>query len=108
VGDVMCVHGHRKIVGKKMIMGHEHPFIHIRDQVGATLSLPCYLISEDLVVMPAFSPLASGTDVSSADRQDYLSSTLRAFNVRKFRVLAVSNIGLLDFSSIENLQKVNV
>ncbi|MEA2054000.1 MAG: metallophosphoesterase [Candidatus Thermoplasmatota archaeon] len=107
---IAIAHGHRSMEEKKMIIAHEHPSIHLRDRVGAMLSLPCYLISDEIIVMPAFSPLASGTDVSSADADDYLSPILRNLNVdiNKFKVLAISDIGLLDFSTIEKLKTVRI
>ncbi len=108
MGDVVITHGHEDIKGKKLILAHEHPSIHLRDKVGASLHLPCYMVSENVIVMPAFSPLAMGTDVSSADTDEYLSPILRKENVSIFHLWAVSEIGLLDFSTIKNLKKARI
>ncbi|KAA0004546.1 MAG: metallophosphoesterase [Thermoplasmata archaeon] len=107
MGSIVFAHGHRDFEGDKKVIAHEHPSIKLRDKVGATISLPCYLFSDEIIVMPAFSPLASGTDVSSADADDYLSPILKRHNVDKFRVLAISDAGLLDFSTVGNMKKAN-
>ena len=107
IKGITIAHGHKDVRGKKMIIAHEHPSIKLRDRVGATLSLPCYLFSDEIIVMPAFSPLASGTDVSSADAGDYLSPILKKHDMDEFRVLAISEAGLLDFSTVGNMKKAD-
>jgi len=104
MNGMTIAHGHKDVEGKRMIIAHEHPSIKLRDKVGATISLPCYLFSDEIIVMPAFSPLASGADVSSADADDYLSPTLKKCNVDEFKVLAISDAGLLDFSTVGKLR----
>jgi len=108
MNGVTIEHGHKYVEGKRMIIAHEHPSIKLRDKVGATISLPCYLYSDEIIVMPAFSPLASGTDVSSADAGDYLSPTLKKRNMDEFKVLAISDAGLLDFSTLGKLKKAKL
>ncbi len=106
MGDVTVTHGHRDDVprGDRTLLAHEHPFIKLRDEVGATLSMPCYLYTDDVAVMPAFSPIVSGTDVSDAMPGDYLSPLLHSVDVDAFNVLAISDLGLLDFATIGDLK----
>ncbi|MEF8849009.1 MAG: metallophosphoesterase [Candidatus Thermoplasmatota archaeon] len=108
--DSLFIHGHkrRKKEYKRLIIGHEHPFIKIRDKVGATLSLPCYLYSEELIVLPAFSPLASGTDMTAVERKDLLSPVLKDYDISRLKVVAIGNIGLLDFSKLGKLRKLKM
>ena len=110
IDDILITHGHMEVKEnfefKKQIIAHEHPFIRLRDRIGAKLSLPCYLVSEDLAVTPAFSPLASGTDVIASEKNEYLSPVLKKYDIKKMRVWAITEAGLLDFSTIENLQKM--
>ncbi|RLF43693.1 MAG: phosphoesterase [Thermoplasmata archaeon] len=105
---ITIAHGHVEIKGKKIIMAHEHPSIHIRDKVGASLRLPCYMVSQSIIVMPAFSPLATGTDVSSTDAKEYLSPILQNEDVSAFHIWAISEIGLLDFSTIKQLKMARI
>ncbi|MFO7966381.1 MAG: metallophosphoesterase [Archaeoglobaceae archaeon] len=62
-------HGHKYIEAEKMIMGHEHPTIKVRES-GAIYKYPCFLHvrERNAVVLPAFSPVAQGSDVLSAEK----------------------------------------
>lgn len=105
---IIIAHGHVAVKGKKMILAHEHPSIHIRDKVGASLRLPCYMVSPSIIVMPAFSPLATGTDVPSADADEYLSPILQEEDVSTFHLWAISEVGLLDFFTIKELRRAGI
>ena len=107
--DVTIIHGHRTEdvpLDGRLLLAHEHPFIKLRDEVGATLSMPCYLHTDDVAVMPAFSPIVAGTDVSDASPRDYLSPLLHSVAVDRFHVTAVSDVGLLDFATIADLKQM--
>jgi uncharacterized protein len=47
----------------RIVMGHEHPAISIGDGVTTSHKCPCFLVSERVIVLPAFSRWAVGTDV---------------------------------------------
>jgi DNA ligase-associated metallophosphoesterase len=49
----------------RIVMGHEHPAISIGDGVTTSQKCPCFLVSENLIVLPAFSRWAAGTDIRS-------------------------------------------
>jgi len=49
--------------GGRVIIGHEHPAITLSDGVAARMKFPCFLCSERVLVLPAFSSWAAGTDV---------------------------------------------
>lgn len=72
VGGYTILHGHKEIEGErpgKIIMGHEHPVVRIRYE-GGIYTFPCYLRyrgSEEIFVLPAFSPIVSGSDILSID-----------------------------------------
>ncbi len=100
---IKIAHGHKEVEGEKVIIGHEHPSLHLRDKVGAFVKLPCFLYSEKLIVLPALSPLATGTDVSSPEQ--YLSPLLKKIADDEMEVYAISD-ELLYFSSLEKLKKV--
>ncbi len=104
-GKITIFHGHKNMEGKIKIIGHEHPSVSLRDAVGAIIKLPCFLISEHVVVLPALSPLASGTDVTTAEEKDYLSPVLREEDIEKFEIYAIAD-GLLFFSTIGKVKQV--
>jgi len=103
LGGCTFVHGHEDVetLGT-VVMGHEHPAVKLRDTLGATVSVPAFLVAERLVVLPAFSPLALGVDVAS---YPYLSPILNRTDVDAARVIGIDEEeGLLDFGRVADFQ----
>jgi len=102
-GGYTFAHGHWDIKTKgAVVIGHEHPALKLRDEVGAVVSLPAFVAGRDLIVLPAFSPLALGADVSS---KPYLSPVLNSRDVGEARVLAADEKeGILDFGTMAGLK----
>jgi len=68
VDNFLLVHGDRVIERQNeqcIVMGHEHPAITIGDGVTTAQKCPCFLVSESVIVLPAFSRWAAGTDFRS-------------------------------------------
>ncbi|KAA0001327.1 MAG: hypothetical protein FE048_05655 [Thermoplasmata archaeon] len=63
------------------------------------------MASKEIIVLPALSPLATGTDVVS-DASSYLSPILKEENVDDFEIYAISHDELLHFSKIGELKRV--
>ncbi len=67
VGSDLLIHGDRAIgpqyPGQRVFMGHEHPAITIGDGVTTSHKCPCVLLSPTVVVLPAFSSWAAGTNI---------------------------------------------
>jgi len=105
VGGYTIVHGHEEVSTlAPIVMGHEHPAVKLKDELGATVSVPAFIISDRLVVLPAFSPLALGVDVSS---YPYLSPILNRMDIDDARVIGVDEReGLLDFGRVRDLRQV--
>ena len=93
------VHGHRLEDGEKFIIGHEHPAIRLRDEVGASVKVPVFLSGERLIVLPAFSPWAYGNDVT----REIVSPFLRRFEMGSMRVIVPVEGELLDFGNLGKL-----
>ncbi|WP_010480287.1 metallophosphoesterase [Thermococcus zilligii] len=93
------VHGHRVEEGERFIIGHEHPSIRLRDEVGASVKVPVFLRGESLIVLPAFSPWAYGNDVT----RDIVSPFLKKANVLELRVLVPVGGEVLDFGELGKL-----
>lgn len=103
---ITFVHGHAPCPARPLVMGHEHPSIKVVDRVGAYLKLPCFMHfkEEGVVVLPAFSPLASGTDLTGVPSRDYLSPILRGLDVLGADIYASSDIGLIPLGNLSLLQ----
>src|SRR5213595_606447 len=106
IGGYTIVHGHEEVSTlHPVIMGHEHPAVKLKDDLGATVSVPAFLVTEPLLVLPAFSPLALGVDVSS---YPYLSPILNRTPIDDARVIGVDEKeGLLDFGPMKRLQEIS-
>ncbi|QDA30648.1 metallophosphoesterase [Thermococcus indicus] len=100
VGGWTLVHGHRLEEGERFIIGHEHPAIRLRDEVGASVKVPAFLWGERLIVLPAFSPWAYGNDVT----REIVSPFLRKFDGSRLRVLVPAEGELLDFGELGKLK----
>ena len=100
------VHGHEDVstLGT-IVMGHEHPAVKLRDELGATVSVPAFVAGDRLIVLPAFSPLALGVDVAA---YPYLSPILNRVDVEDARVVGIDEgEGLLDFGRVGGLKEAN-
>lgn len=64
---LIAMHGDRLPNGHladRLVIGHLHPAFAVRDDAGHTRRIPAFLVGKDACVLPAFSPLAAGFDVS--------------------------------------------
>jgi putative SbcD/Mre11-related phosphoesterase len=59
LGDWRVLHGDIEPSTGKRIMGHWHPAVRVQGR-----KVPCFLVSRDCVVLPAFSRDAAGVDVA--------------------------------------------
>lgn len=108
--NIIISHGHnmvQKDENQTLIMGHEHPSIKLRDEIGAGVRLPCFMFDEDnnILVLPAFSPLATGSDVVSTPRNEFISPILKGQGCENFKVYAISQSELIDFKTVGELRK---
>jgi putative SbcD/Mre11-related phosphoesterase len=105
LGGFTIVHGHEEVSTlHPIVMGHEHPAVKLKDELGAVVSVPAFLVTDRLIVLPAFSPLALGVDVSS---YPYLSPILNRTGIDDARVIGVDEReGLLDFGHVRGLKQL--
>jgi len=107
-GRIVFQHGHLRVMHSASfrIFGHEHPVIRFRDEVGAAVQLPCFLYDEAnrFLVIPAFSPLASGTNVISPE-SSFMNPWLRTLDLSGARVFAVHE-DLMDFGTVGKLREL--
>ncbi|WP_258084774.1 metallophosphoesterase [Thermococcus thermotolerans] len=102
LGKWKLVHGHKLVEGERFIIGHEHPSIRLRDEVGALVKVPAFLMGEELIVLPAFSPWAYGNDVL----REIVSPFLREYDLFDAKVLVPVEDELLDFGRLGDLSRV--
>ena len=106
---IRIVHGHAgSLSGGSTIMGHLHPSIRLRDSTGASLKSPCFLFDKGrhVLVLPALSLVASGTDVISQVSSDDLSPLLSDEGLSSFVPIAFSDSKPLKFPNVGRLRKM--
>jgi uncharacterized protein len=54
-------HGHRAVRAGRTISGHHHPVLR-----SGSLNAPCFVVADDAIILPAFTPNAAGLPVGSA------------------------------------------
>lgn len=114
--DFYFMHGHEVPKGltttkaRYVIMAHEHPAIVLYDEVGGKEKLDCFLYGDfgdkKLLVLPAFSTLAEGSQINVLPREELLSPILRDLvDVDELRVVGIApEIGCLEFSKLGRLR----
>ncbi len=104
LGGFTFVHGHDDPgVSGPIVLGHEHPAVKLRDELGAVISLPAFVVQEDVIILPAFSPLALGVDVTERPK---MSPLLVDRDLTGARVFGVDDaVGLLDFGTVGDLER---
>lgn len=61
------------------VIGHEHPALELGDGVASRTRAPCFLVSGEVVILPAFSDWAAGCVVG---RDSFLGTTARSTRFR--------------------------
>ncbi len=102
-------HGDKDRGLKKItILGHEHPSIALRDEVGGVVKMPAFVYNAEsqVIITPALSFFSSGTDVTqSLMSQDHFTPVLSRTNPKKFRVFGLTEeFGIVDFGDLGDLQ----
>lgn len=96
--DICITHGHKEIVDtyafKNIIIAHDHPSIFLKDDLNLGLKIPCFLYGKfgknNIIVLPAFSPLFEGVDVLSAPKENFLSPLIKK-HLDDFKVVTISD-----------------
>jgi uncharacterized protein len=105
VGGIAFVHGHMDTDLRPLVIGHEHPSVRLFDNIGAFVKMPCFvhMPSERILVLPAFSPLASGTDFTGLTSAEALSPILKRSDLSDAVAFGCSDIGLLRLGPLARL-----
>jgi len=93
--NVLFLHGHKPVnmdLFKEnieiIVMGHEHPAIALRDELGVKIKFKCLLKGvfeeKSLFVLPVFSPLMTGTEINLIDKDRLLSHLLKIADLENF------------------------
>ncbi len=119
LNSIMLVHGHElfdpaKYSVKIIIIGHEHPSVALRDELGVTYKFPCFLkgklvTNQELLVLAPLSIYASGNTVS-LERENYLSPLVKKYGlIDYFKPYMIDEeLGILELPTLKDLPMAEI
>lgn len=93
LGDYYFTHGNHDVEedmgdAKHVFMGHEHPAVTIRDDVGVKHRFKAFLSGRikgwNVTVLPSISPLSYGNPMNEMHRSQYMTPLLRRYGIDHF------------------------
>lgn len=120
--DYMCEKGFYIAHGDELpaldadfyLIGHEHPSIVIYRYTGSKEKMKAFLYGDTynkkkLLVLPAASIFATGTDINETEKKDLLSPYLRDFcDVDQLNAICISQEENLNFGRVKDLRNIIV
>jgi len=117
--NFLFFHGHkmsREISTTKedfIVIGHEHPTLALYDEVGGKEKLKCFLfgfnknLKKNIIVLPAFSYLAQGSDVNIVPKNELLSPLFDIVDIDALNAAGISEeAGVLEFGKIKEIRGI--
>lgn len=107
VSGIRILHGHSgSLEGQMTIMGHIHPSLRLTDSIGASIKDRCFLYNraKRVLVLPALSLAAYGTDVVSQRSADKMSPLLSDCGLSDFVPIMFSGRKALRFPKVGELR----
>jgi len=102
-------HGHVDSGIRPVIIGHEHPSVRIPGAVGGGLKIQCFVHAEKegVIVLPPFSPFASGNDLV-LDQDCVMAPALKASDYANARFYGVTDMGIMDLGVLSDLSEISL
>ncbi|RLE85654.1 MAG: hypothetical protein DRJ41_00765 [Thermoprotei archaeon] len=116
IRNYLFVHGHKplpldtySLYITHIFMGHEHPAVVLRDELGIKIKFKCLLEGDidgrKLFVLPSISPLMPGTEINVKEDRTFLSPILNEVNIDRFKVYVIDlTAGIYDFGPLGALR----
>jgi len=119
INEFYFLHGHKIPIDfmrndvKTIIIAHEHPAIALYDEIGVKEKIDCLLYGDmkdgrKIIVLPAFSYFAQGSDVNILPKEELLSPILREYvDIDELNVIGISEeVGCLIFPKIGEIKNI--
>jgi putative SbcD/Mre11-related phosphoesterase len=116
----LFLHGHQRITEAFtgslpdvdwLILAHEHPVIELFDDAIGKHRFRCYLLGDwkkyKVLVLPAFSPFASGSVINDPPRDIKHSTFLNEINLEEFSPIVVDKDEMFKFPILKELIRIN-
>jgi len=110
IEDMKISHGHETDSpwDGVMILAHEHPALRLREATGAAVKIPCFLHDpiEHRLILPAFSPMAIGSDIIRKPDDKRMIPLLRRTGTDKYIAYGIATGELLNYKTIGELRRI--
>ncbi|WP_400210714.1 metallophosphoesterase [Candidatus Methanarcanum hacksteinii] len=103
-------HGHVDSGKRPVIIGHEHPSVKVHGAVFGGVKVQCFLhLKKDgIIVIPPFSPLSSGSDLTLAGPETFMSPACKAADVSDADVYGVTEFGILPMGKLGDIENLEI
>jgi len=116
---IRFIHGHKKMEDinrldiEYLIIGHEHPALSLTDEIGASEKIRSFLYGKmkngtRLIVMPAFSRLAQGSQMNQVKNEDILSPILKDLvEIGEMKAIGIDKeAGIFEFPKLKKVRSI--
>lgn len=103
-------HGHVDSGKRPVIIGHEHPSVRITGSVSSGMKLQCFLHmkKDGIIVIPPFSPMSAGTDLSISGKESFMSPACRTADTDDADVYGISEMGILPMGKLGTISDLRI
>ncbi len=110
VGGYRLEHGHVDSGVRPVIIGHEHPSVRIAGALSGGVKVQCFLYArkDGVIVIPPFSFLSSGNDLSGAYRECFMSDACRSADVAEAELYGISDLGILPLGKLGEIKDIRI
>ena len=109
IGGFRLEHGHEDSGIRPVIIGHEHPSVRIPGELSGGMKLQCYVVArkEGVIVIPPFSPFASGNDLNPG-HDAAMAPALKACDISEAEIYGTSDLGLMELGRLDDVSMLTL
>ncbi|MBO7409654.1 MAG: metallophosphoesterase [Candidatus Methanomethylophilaceae archaeon] len=110
IGGYRLEHGHEDSGVRPVVIGHEHPSVRIPGEMSGGMKVQCFLYArkEGIIVIPPFSFLSTGTDMSGAYKENFMSEACRNADIAEAELFGISDMGILQLGKLGDISDLRI
>ncbi len=110
IGGYRLGHGHVDSGVRPVIIGHEHPSVRIAGALSGGMKVQCFMYArkEGVIVIPPFSFLSSGNDLSGAYPESFMSDACRNADVAEAELYGISELGIIPLGKLGYINELRI
>lgn len=110
IGGYRLEHGHEDSGVRPVIIGHEHPSVRIPGALCGGMKVQCFLYArkDGVIVIPPFSFLSSGNDLSGSHRECFMSNACRSADIASAELYGISELGILPLGELGRISELSI